>query len=98
MMGASCSAGLDSNAALVVMQCMKRLAKQGDGRIVIASIHQPRAAIWELFNKVQVLSEGHSLYFGPRQQVRPVPDTNCPLFTRAGLPNIPIPPYVSMTE
>ena len=39
-------------------------------RIVIASIHQPRAAIWELFNKAQVLSEGHMLYFGPTDKAR----------------------------
>lgn len=60
-------AGLDSNAALVVMECMKRLAQQQ--RIVISSIHQPRAAIWDLFTKVQVLSEGRMLYFGPTDQV-----------------------------
>ena len=60
--------GLDSNAALVVMECMKRLAEQG--RIIISSIHQPRAAIWDLFTKVQVLSEGRSLYFGPIHEVR----------------------------
>ena len=53
------------------MECMKRLAEQG--RIVISSIHQPRAAIWDLFTKVQVLSEGRSLYFGPSHQVRRIP-------------------------
>ncbi len=63
--------GLDSNAALVVMECMKRLAQQQ--RIVISSIHQPRAAIWDLFTKVQVLSEGRMLYFGPTDQVCPCP-------------------------
>lgn len=62
-------AGLDSNAALVVMECMKRLAQQQ--RIVISSIHQPRAAIWDLFTKVQVLSEGRMLYFGPTDQACP---------------------------
>ena len=61
------AAGLDSNAALVVMECMKRLAEQG--RIIISSIHQPRAAIWDLFTKVQVLSEGRSLYYGPINQL-----------------------------
>ncbi len=49
------------------MECMKRLAEQG--RIIISSIHQPRAAIWDLFTKVQVLSEGRSLYFGPIHEV-----------------------------
>ncbi|BDA40680.1 ABC transporter G family member 22 [Coccomyxa sp. Obi] len=61
------TSGLDANAALVVMQCMYRLA--GQQRIVISSIHQPRASIWDLFTKVQVLSEGRMLYFGPTCQV-----------------------------
>ena len=48
--------------------CMAcRLAAQQ--RIIISSIHQPRAAIWELFSKVQVLSEGRMLYFGATSQV-----------------------------
>lgn len=40
-------------------------------RIVISSIHQPRAAIWDLFTKVQVLSEGRMLYFGATSEVSP---------------------------
>lgn len=62
------TSGLDANAALVVMECMSRLASQQ--RIVISSIHQPRAAIWDLFTKVQVLSEGRMLYFGGTDKVR----------------------------
>ena len=68
LMCALFAAGLDSNAALIVMECMGALAAQQ--RIVVASIHQPRAAIWELFDKAQVLSEGHMLYFGPTDKVR----------------------------
>lgn len=44
------------------MNQMKRLA--GRGRTLICSIHQPRPAIWDLFDKVEVLSEGRLLYFG----------------------------------
>lgn len=62
------TSGLDANAALVVMECMSRLASQQ--RIVISSIHQPRAAIWDLFTKVEVLSEGRMLYFGGTDKVR----------------------------
>ena len=57
------------------MECMKRLAEQG--RIIISSIHQPRAAIWDLFTKVQVLSEGRSLYFGPIHEVRLTNEMAC---------------------
>eukprot|EP00884_Botryococcus_braunii_P015425 jgi/Botrbrau1/2566/Bobra.0079s0051.1 len=54
--------GLDSFAALNVMEHMGELANVG--HTVIASIHQPRSAIWEMFHKVTVLSEGYQLYFG----------------------------------
>ena len=68
---AYCCAGLDANAALVVTQCISRLCTSGD-HLVIASIHQPRAAIWDLFNRVVLLSEGYTLYCGPTADVRPL--------------------------
>lgn len=43
-------AGLDSFAALNVMEHMAHLAIQGHA--IIATIHQPRAAIWAMFHKV----------------------------------------------
>ncbi len=55
-------AGLDSHAALVLMEYMRKLT--GEQRTVVCSIHQPRQAIWEMFHKVEVLSEGHLMYFG----------------------------------
>ena len=60
--------GLDSFAALNVMEHMRDLAAMG--HTVIASIHQPRAAIWEMFHKVTVLSEGYQLYFGRPEDAR----------------------------
>lgn len=42
--------GLDSFAALNVMEHMHELATLG--HTVIASIHQPRSAIWDMFDKV----------------------------------------------
>ena len=56
-------AGLDTSSALTVMQCIRSLADEG--RIVLSSIHQPRARIWELFDSVVVLAEGRTLYCGP---------------------------------
>ena len=32
----------------------------------MTTIHQPRSAIWQLFDKVCLLSKGYQLYFGPR--------------------------------
>ena len=66
--------GLDSFAALNIMDHMSRLA--AGGLTVVATIHQPRAAIWAMFHKVLVLSEGRQLFFGP-------PDGAAPWFDRA---------------
>lgn len=44
------TSGLDAYAALSVMQYMRVMADSGLS--VIASVHQPRSAIWSLFNKV----------------------------------------------
>ncbi|KAI8467922.1 MAG: hypothetical protein J3K34DRAFT_523385 [Monoraphidium minutum] len=53
------TSGLDS--VMGYMQCM---AHRG-GHTVIASIHQPRAAIWAMFDTALVLSSGMLMYFGP---------------------------------
>lgn len=45
------------------MRYLVRLADMR--RAIICSIHQPRQSIWELFDKLELLSEGHLLYFGP---------------------------------
>jgi ABC-type multidrug transport system ATPase subunit len=47
------------------MDYMRKLAQMK--RTIICSIHQPRQAIWELFTKVEVLSEGHLMYTGPTE-------------------------------
>lgn len=49
------TSGLDSFAALNVMQYMKSLA-QYKAHTIIASIHQPRMSIWNMFDKVSILS------------------------------------------
>lgn len=56
------TSGLDSHAALVLMKHMRGLA--GKQRTLVCSIHQPRQAIWDMFDKLEVLSEGFLLYFG----------------------------------
>lgn len=45
-------AGLDSFAALNVMEHLSQLASLG--HVVCASVHQPRTAIWDMFHKVTV--------------------------------------------
>jgi hypothetical protein len=45
------TSGLDSFAALSVMSHLQGLAHDS-GKAVVAAIHQPRSAIWSLFDKV----------------------------------------------
>ncbi|KAF7491659.1 ABC transporter G family member 40 [Sarcoptes scabiei] len=49
--------GLDSNSALVVMKCLKRLVNHHEMSIAI-SIHTPNSEIVDLFDKLYVLAKG----------------------------------------
>eukprot|EP00803_Ostreobium_quekettii_P007966 evm.model.scf_884EXC.7 EVM.evm.TU.scf_884EXC.7 scf_884EXC:39023-46896(-) len=62
------TSGLDSFAALNVMQYMKSMAEL-KSHTIIASIHQPRMGIWNMFNKVVILSKGNLMYWGPTSDV-----------------------------
>eukprot|EP01134_Creolimax_fragrantissima_P008399 CFRG8399T1 len=55
---------LDSYAALKVMRTIRKLCDKG--YTVVCSIHQPRSNIYDLFDYLMILSEGHSLYYGQR--------------------------------
>ena len=59
------TSGLDSFAALTVMGYMKRMAR-ANRQVVIASIHQPRSAIWSMFDTVTLLASGRLMYHGAR--------------------------------
>ncbi|EFJ48315.1 hypothetical protein VOLCADRAFT_37874, partial [Volvox carteri f. nagariensis] len=68
------TSGLDSFAATVVMGHVAELARGRGGRggvTVIASLHQPRAAIWDMVNQVVVLGRGRLLYCGPPSELLP---------------------------
>mmetsp|Transcript_12335 Transcript_12335/g.23240 ORF Transcript_12335/g.23240 Transcript_12335/m.23240 type:complete len:777 (+) Transcript_12335:495-2825(+) len=63
------TSGLDSAIALDVMQAVKVLADEG--RTVLCTIHQPSAAIFDLFGSVILLRAGLTVYFGEgRSQVK----------------------------
>lgn len=56
------TSGLDSASAFFVTQTLRALSR--DGRTVIASIHQPSSEVFELFDRLYLLSGGKTVYFG----------------------------------
>jgi len=60
------TSGLDSKTALNVMQTIVQLARCG--RTVVATIHQPRSNIYDLFDDLLLLTQGQVAYFGPANQ------------------------------
>ena len=45
---------------------MQRLSREG--RTVIASIHQPRSAIYALLDQLLLVSEGRTIFMGPARE------------------------------
>jgi ABC-type multidrug transport system ATPase subunit/ABC-type multidrug transport system permease subunit len=56
------TSGLDSFQAQAVMEAMKNMAL--NGRLVISVIHQPRSSIFDMFDKLLLLSQGKSIFLG----------------------------------
>ncbi|KAL1541906.1 ABC transporter G member 11 [Salvia divinorum] len=71
------TSGLDSASAFFVTQTLRGLSR--DGRTVIASIHQPSSEVFELFDRLYLLSGGKSVYFGQASQAYE-------FFAQAGFP------------
>ncbi|XP_011869972.1 PREDICTED: ATP-binding cassette sub-family G member 4 [Vollenhovia emeryi] len=67
--------GLDSLASLQCISALQTLAK--NGRTVICTIHQPSAAIYQLFDHIYLVVEGQCLYAG-------TPDNTVSYFSQQG--------------
>lgn len=63
------TSGLDCFQAQRVIELLRDIARQGN--IVIASVHQPRAATFELFDDITLMSNGYVLFTGPKDQLVP---------------------------
>ena len=50
------------------MGYLKRMVRE-QSHVVIASIHQPRSAIWLMFDAVTLLASGRLMYHGPREGI-----------------------------
>lgn len=59
------TSGLDSASALKVMQHLREIANSGV--VVVATMHQPSRQIWELADKLLLLSGGKTMYCGKRE-------------------------------
>ena len=63
------TSGLDSNTAWSICTLLRKLAD--NGQAILCTIHQPSGTLFEMFDKLLFLKEGHSIYFGdlgPRSQ------------------------------
>ncbi|KAF2837618.1 putative ABC transporter [Patellaria atrata CBS 101060] len=77
------TSGLDSAASYEVISFVRNIAKRHN-LLVIASIHQPSTATFDLFDKLLLLSEGKTAYNGPVPKVRDYFDSlgfTMPLYT-----------------
>jgi ABC-type multidrug transport system ATPase subunit len=68
------TSGLDSTASFKVMSYVRQVAK-ANKLIVIASIHQPSTATFELFDKLLLLSGGKVCFSGLVPEVKPYFDS-----------------------
>lgn len=61
--------GLDSSSSTYTIRLLHNLAREG--RTIVCTIHQPSASIYELFDHIYVLAEGHCVYQGSHSNTVP---------------------------
>lgn len=63
------TSGLDSTTALRIIELLHKIAESG--RTVITTIHQPSSRLYHNFDKLLLLADGHSLFFGKAADAMP---------------------------
>jgi ABC-type multidrug transport system ATPase subunit len=57
------TSGLDSLTSFIIMKYLKKLAKD-ESKTVVFTIHNPNSEIFELFDRLILISEGNIIYQG----------------------------------
>lgn len=61
------TSGLDSSSALSLFKTIKDLATEG--RTIVLTLHQPSSELFSLFDKLLLLVDGYSVYYGPARDM-----------------------------
>ncbi|KAM0675882.1 hypothetical protein GVAV_000658 [Gurleya vavrai] len=64
------TSGLDTKTALRIIKILKELASKG--KTVVITIHQPSVEIFSLFDKLLLMTQGKTIYFGPANKFEEV--------------------------
>ena len=75
------TSGLDSNTAWSICTLLRRLA--GSGQAILCTIHQPSGVIFEMFDRLLLIQNGRSIYFG---DIGPNSQMVVDYFHRGGFP------------
>ncbi|CAB4418467.1 unnamed protein product [Rhizophagus irregularis] len=59
------TSGLDSSLALEITKILKEFAVK-QKKTIIMVVHQPSSQVFEIFDKLMVMADGHMVYFGER--------------------------------